>query len=321
MQGIDGEFGGKRETLEHAAFLRDDLVGLRFVDDLQRLVFRAAMVFLARNLVDALVRAGLPEKAQVALTLFEVPNAGYWRGQVFLMQRKFKEAETELKNFLKTPNKLDGYARLALGQAIVGQGRENTGRKEFKALLLHPDPVVAERARILSNESEALSDRSGVVLKRLGTTRGSSENEFVKACAWIETGDGKQAEILLRRIVDALPAPENAQQADLKAASIVRLAEAYSLQRRTASAERTLLQFLDSTSHEGYIGQAFALLVRLDLDDERLLKHLLGWCDKPLPPERHASALFHAGQWYIEHGLVEEAIKSLEDFRAQHPGQ
>jgi tetratricopeptide (TPR) repeat protein len=276
---------------------------------------------LSERLVDALLRARLPEKAQVALTFFDVPDETYWRGQVELMQGKFREAETELKAYLKTGGKLAGYARLALGQAIVAQGRENTGRKEFKSLLLHPDPVIAERARLLSNESEALSDRAAIVLKRLGTTRGSPENEFVKACAFIEAGDGKQAEILLRRIIEALPAPENAQAAALKAASWVRLAEAYSLQRgRTNTAERTLLQFLDTTMSDAYIGQAFALLMRLGMDDDKLLKNLLGWCAKPENPERHAYAQFHTGQWYIEHGRVEEAIKVLEEFRVQHPG-
>jgi tetratricopeptide (TPR) repeat protein len=158
------------------------------------------------------------------------------------------------------------------------------------------------------------------VLRRLGRSRGSPENEFVKACALIEVGDGKQAEVLLRRIIDAMPAPENQRQAALKAASTVRLAEAYSLQRgRTTTAERMLIQFLDTTLNKECVGQAFALLARLALDDDRLLGNLLDWCDKPENPERHAYALFHAGQWYIEHGSVEEAIKMLEDFLVQHP--
>jgi tetratricopeptide (TPR) repeat protein len=288
----------------------------------ERELSRAEEARVSGRMVDALLRAQLPDKAQVALTLFNVPNAAYWHAQILLMQRKYKDAENELKAYLKTGGELSGYARLALGQAIVAQGRENTGRKEFKTLLLHPDPVIAERARVLSNESEALSDRAAIVLKRLGTTRGSHENEFVKACAWIEVGDGKQAEILLRRIIDALPAPENTIQASLKAASIVRLGEAYDLQRgRTNAAERTIVQFLETTAGKEYVGQAFAVLTRIeDLDEDRLLKHLLEWCDKPENPERHAYALFHAGQWFIEHDRVDEAMKVLEDFRTLHPG-
>jgi TolA-binding protein len=216
---------------------------------------------------------------------------------------------------------LAGYARLALGQALIGEGRENTGRKELKLLLDHADPVVAERARILSNESEALSDRAAIVLKRLGTARGTAENEFVKACAWIEAGDGKQAEILLRRIIDSLPTPETPQQANLKAASIVRLAEAYHLQKgRTNAAERTIVEFLDATANDEYLAQAFAVLMKLGLEDEELLRYLTGWCANPQPPTRHAEALFHAGQWYIDHGRTEDAIKALEEFRTKHSG-
>lgn len=282
---------------------------------------RAESTRLSERLVDALLRARLPDKALVALTLFEVPEAGFWRGQVFLVQRKFKEAETEFKAYLQTHGRHDGHARLALGQAIIGQGRENTGRKEFKLLLDHADPVIAERARILSNESEALSDRAQIVLKRLGSARGSPENEFVKACAWLEAGDGKQGEVILRRIIDALGTPENLAQAGLKAASIVRLAEAYAKQPgRTAAAQRTLLEFLNTGADSEYTAQAFAILIRLDLDDDDLLKLLLGWCAEPELTGRHAYALFHAGQWFIGHGRVAEAIKTLETFRAQHPG-
>lgn len=273
---------------------------------------------ISQRLVDALLRAGLAEKAQVALTLFEVPESKYWRAQSLLMQRKFKEAEGVLKEYLQKPGAHAARARLALGQAIIGQGRENTGRKELKSLLLHPDPDIAERARILSNESEALSDRALVVLKRLGTTRGSPENEFVKACAWLETGDGKQAEILLRRILEGNEPPPK----DLHDATIVRLAEAYAKQPgRARTAERVLLQFLDTPTDSRYMGQAFALLVSLsELDDDDLLENLLEWTAEPEPRTRHAEALFHAGQWYIAHSRGEDAIRMLEMFRTEHPG-
>lgn len=273
---------------------------------------------VSERLVDALLRARLAEKAQIALTLFDVPDAAFWRAQVLLVQRKFKDAEMELKEYLKKPGKHAGLARLALGQAIVGQGRENTGRKEFKSLLLHPDPDIAERARILSNESEALSDRAPIVLKRLGTTRGSPENEFVKACAWLETGDGKQAEILLRRILEGNEAPPK----DLHDASIIRLAEAYAKQpNRVRTAERVLLQFLDTPVDSRYMGQAFSLLVSLsETDDDDLLENLLDWGAEPEPRTRQAEALFHAGQWYIAHGRGEEGIRMLENFRTLHPG-
>lgn len=273
---------------------------------------------VSERLVESLVRANLPAKAQVALTLFEVPDAGYWKGQTLIMQRKFREAEAELKAYLQTGGKRAGWARLALGQAVVGQGRENTGRKEFKTLILHPDPVIAERARILSNESEILSGRAVVVLKRLGTSRGSPENEFVKACAWLDLGDGKQAEILLRRILESAEPPSK----DLHDAAMVRLAQAYAKQPgRSRTAERVLMQFLDASVDSLYMGQAFSLLVALgEADGDDLLDELLAWCAKPEPRSRHAYALFHAGQWYVEHDRVEEAIETFERFRTEHPG-
>ncbi len=274
---------------------------------------------VSERLVESLLRADLPAKAQVALTLFEVPDAGYWKGQAFIMQRRFREAEAELKGYLQTSDgKRSALARLSLGQAVVGQGRENTGRKEFKTLLLHPDPVIAERARILSNESETLSGRAVIVLKRLGTTRGTAENEFVKACAWLEMGDGKQAEILLRRILESSEPPPK----DLHDAALVRLAEAYSKQPgRSRTAEKVIMQFLDASVDSLYMGQAFSLLVALgEADGDDLLDELLGWCAKPEPRSRHAYALFHAGQWYVQHDRVEDAILTFEQFRMEHPG-
>src|SRR5688572_3539766 len=67
---------------------------------------RAEEARVSGRLVDALLRARLPEKAQVALTLFNVPEAGYWRAQILLMQRKYKEAETELRGYLKQGGEL-----------------------------------------------------------------------------------------------------------------------------------------------------------------------------------------------------------------------
>ncbi|MFZ4766752.1 MAG: tetratricopeptide repeat protein, partial [Roseimicrobium sp.] len=273
---------------------------------------------LSERLVDALVRAKLPEKATVALTLFDVPDAPFWRGQVALLQRRFREAEVEFRQFTEAGGKHAGYARLALGQALIAQGHENTGRKEFKALTLHPDASLAQQARLLSHESEARSaDRAAAVLRRLGTTRGSPESEFVKACALIELGDGKQAEIVLRRFLEG----QQKLPKRLNDAALVRLAEAYLLQSvRTRAAERALLEVLESEMGSDYLEQAFDLLPRaMASDAEGLGRRLAKWSDEERPAERQALALFHFGRWLGEQGRVQEAALAMESFRTKHP--
>ncbi|RBP40329.1 outer membrane lipoprotein YfiO [Roseimicrobium gellanilyticum] len=272
---------------------------------------------LSERLVDALIRAGLPEKALVALTLFEVPEASFWKAQAYLQQHKFRDAESELKTYLKAAARYASQAHLALGKAIIGQGRENAGRKELKDVLNDPYGVLAEVAYDLSNESEAMSGRADIVLRRLGPERGTNESEFVRACALLEEGEGKQAEIVLRRFLDAgQPLPLR-----LHDASFVRLAEAYAMQGRTIIAGKRLRAFIDRGTPSDYLEQAFAMFRALvpDEDDDTVLKYLLAWAADPTPPERQALALYHTGQWLLEHGRGEEAIGFFESFRVLHP--
>ncbi|MEZ0275373.1 MAG: tetratricopeptide repeat protein, partial [Roseimicrobium sp.] len=268
------------------------------------------------RLVDALIRAGEADRALTALTLFEVPEAMFWKGQAYLIKQQFREAENELKNYLKAPARYTWEAHLALGKAIIGQGRENAGRKSLKDVLTNPYGVLAEQAYDLSNESEAMSGRADIVLRRLGEERGSNQSEFVRALALLEQGEGKQAEIVLRRFLDAgetLPLR-------LHDAAFVRLAEAYAMQGRATIAEKRLRAFIDRESPSEYLEQAFALLRSVGSDEEgTVLKSLLAWAADPTPPERHALALYHTGQWLVEHGRGEEAIGFFESFRILHP--
>ena len=126
---------------------------------------------VAERLADALVRSKQPDKALVALTFFEIPDAGFWKAQALMLQGKFREAEAELRSYL---NSKDAHhkdlAGLALGQVLIGQGRENAGRKELKELAESQDADVARLSRLWANESEAFSGRSEAILRRLART-------------------------------------------------------------------------------------------------------------------------------------------------------
>lgn len=271
---------------------------------------------LSERLVDALIRADLADKALAVLDQFEVPEESFWRAQAFILKRKFRDAESEIKIYLKAPGKHTALAHMALGQAIIGQGRENAGRKEIKEVLTTPYGDLAERAYVLSNESEAMSGRADIVLKRMGPERGSLESEFVRGCSYLELGEGKQAEIVLRRILEG----NEKLPLRLHDAAFVRLAQAYALQGREPIAEKRLRTFIDRGTDSEYLEQAFALLRSLDKgEDDTVLRSLLTWAAQPQPPERHALALFHVGQWMVEHGRGEAAIGFFESFRILYP--
>ncbi len=271
---------------------------------------------LGERVVDAYLRARLPQQALEVLSKREIPEAAFWKGQAYLVQQKYREAEAELKAYLKSPARYAPQAHAALGQAIIGQGRENAGRKELKEVVGTADRSLSERAYVLSNESEAMSGRADIVLKRIGPDRGSLESEFVRACAYLETGEFKQAEITLRRFLDGSgPLPLR-----LHDAAYVRLAQAYALQGRALIAEKRLRAFIDMGVDSDYLEQAFALLLTVSTeDDDALLKSLTAWSTQPSPPGRQALALFHLGQWMAEHGRNETAIEHLESFRTRFP--
>ena len=271
---------------------------------------------LGGRLVDAFVRARMPARALEALETYKVPEAAFWRGQALMQLQKHREAEGEFKNYLKQPGRYAQHAHMALGYAIIAQGRENAGRKELKELLDSADPLLASKAAVYSNESEAMSGRADIVLRRIGPERGSNETEFVRACSLIAEGDGRQAEIVLRRLLDN----QDTLPLRLHDAAFVRLAEAYALQGRYAIAEKRLRAFINRGNDSEYAEQAFAILRSVSVDgDDDLLKSLLAWSAAPTPPGRQALALYHVGQWLVEHGRGDEAIGFFEAFRIQHP--
>lgn len=288
----------------------------RLLNDKQLTPLEIATV--SERMVDALIRAGESQKAQVALTLFTVPESTYWRAQVYISQGKFREAEWELKTYLAKPGRYAANAKLSLGQSLIAQDRENTGRKEFKELLNYPDTEIARQARLYSYESEVISHRSSEVLKRLGSDRGSDgQIEFVKACNWLELGEGKKAESILKRILSSQPPPPMI----LYSAATVRLAEAYMKQGRSRNAEKLLLQFLGESTGSHHYEQAFALLSEAsrEEDDDTAISRVGEWAAVAEPSERNALAMFHLAQWLLTHGRGEQAVGFLEAFYALHP--
>jgi hypothetical protein len=271
---------------------------------------------VGERMVDALVRARNSTKALLALSLFKVPEATFWKGQCLILEHKFREAEEALRTCLKEGTRYEAEARLALGQVLVAQGREIPGRKEFKELMESPNAGIARIAGLYWNESEIIASRAPNVLRRFGQERKDIETEFLKACAWLKTGDGKQGEILLRRIL-----PLTTLNKDLQDAATVRLAEAYALQGRQRTAERELVRFLEHAPESRYYEQAFALLLDVTAPEETDARdRLIAWAAIPQPRGRHALALFYLGQWLADHNQPAQAVGFLETFLSLHSG-
>ncbi len=271
---------------------------------------------LSERLVDALIRSRQPQQALQALALLEIPEGSFWKGQALLQQRKYRDAETSLKEYLEKGGANVAAAKLALGRAITAQGRENTGRQYFKDLL-NTSALVTEQAWLLWNESEIVVGRSPAVLKRLGDYRGTPEVEFLKACAHLKMRDGKQAEILLRRILE--PKVEISQF--LHDASVIRLAEAYALQGRPSTATRMLINFLDSDVPSRFFEQAFATLsvVSAEEDKEDYIEKLEVWSATSTPGERRGLAMYYLAQEEVAEGRNDVAIRLLESLHQEFP--
>ncbi|HSJ00923.1 MAG: tetratricopeptide repeat protein [Verrucomicrobium sp.] len=300
-----------KEELHEVAALKLE----RLLNDKSVALSRQDEAALSERMVDALVRARQVPKALLALSLFKVPEATFWKAQCFILQHRFREAEEALRTALAGNTKYQNEARMALGQVLIAEGREIPGRKEFKELMEAKDPEVARAAFMYWNESEILADRAPNVLRRFGMERKDVETEFLKACAWLKTGDGKQAEILLRRIL-----PLITQDKDLQDAATVRLAEAYARQGRQRTAERELVRFLEHAPESRYYEQAFALLLDVNPPEETDARdRLIAWSAMPEPRGRHALALFYLGQWLADHGQPAQAVGFFETFVALHP--
>jgi outer membrane protein assembly factor BamD (BamD/ComL family) len=272
---------------------------------------------IAMRMVEALVRARLPEKAIVALTLFQLPDEDFWLAQCRLLQGRLREAEILLRSYIKPGARYQEYAQMALGQVIGGQGRESTSRKEFRDLQSSSNPALSREARLLWNESEIVAGRSENVLKRLTTEeRVDLRVSFLSACAYLENGDGKTAERILRKILEAkTPMPPR-----LRDACVLRLAEAYRLQvGRARKAEKLINKLLDQDEPIEFYETAFADLRELDDGDADLVTHLLSWAFQPKPAERQALALFHAAAVLRDRGHFTEAAGLVETFRTLFP--
>lgn len=282
---------------------------------------RAESSRVAEHLVDALVRAKEPEKVIVALTFFEVPDPGFWKAQAFVLQGKFREAESELRTYLAAKGgSYKDRARLTLGQVLIGEGRENTGRKELKELAGSTDPEVARLSQLWANESEAIAGRSEATLRRLaGSNPEDRSLEFIKGSAWVEGGDGREADRILRKMMEE----PKGSPARLHHAVVVRLAEAWELQGRLRSAEKLLQRFIDEAEDSPFFDRAFAILDRVKSpDDTSTLGWYARWAAQPGTSARRLHAMYYHARHLAEDGRIEEALRELEAFReggAGHP--
>lgn len=278
-------------------------------------------VRVSERLVDALVRSKQPDKVRVALTFFEVPDAVFWKAQALVLERKFVEAETALRSYLSMKGaRHKDVAGLLLGQVLIGQGRENAGRKQFKELLNSQDANVARLAHLWANESESLAGRSAPMLQRLaGSDAEDQAMEFVKGAAWVEAGDGREADRILRRIMK----DPKGDSIRLQHAVVVRLAEALELQGRHRSAEKLLQRFINDVEESPFFDRAFAILDRLKSEEESdTLRSYVRWAAQSDVTERKYHAMYYHARHLAEAGQVDAALRELEAFReggAGHP--
>ncbi|MCE9519006.1 MAG: tetratricopeptide repeat protein [Verrucomicrobia bacterium] len=271
------------------------------------------VVRVAERLTDALVRAKQPEKVLVALTFFDVPDAAFWKAQALVLQGKFREAETELRAYLNLKSgRYRDLAGLMLGQVLIGQGRENTGRKQLKLLSESQDVEVASLSRLWANESESLSGRSAATLRRLaGSDLDGRAMEFVKGAALVEAGEGREADRILRKLVKE----SEGNPVRLQHAIVVRLAEAWELQGRQRSAEKLLQRFINESEDSPFFDRAFAILDRVKSTEETDTLEWYGkWAAQPGATEKKYHAMYYQARNLAEAGKVEDALRGLEAF-------
>lgn len=275
---------------------------------------RADSERVAERLVDALVRSKQAEKAMVALTLFEVPDAPFWKAQALVLEGKFRDAEVELRSYLASGGgRYRELAGLTLGQVLIGQGRENPGRKLLKELWGSRDRDVVRLSHLWANESEAISGRSAATLRRLaGDNSSDPAVRFVKGSAWVEAGEGREADRIFRGMIDE---PEGVP-ARVHHATVVRLAEAWEMQGRRRSVERLLQRFIDKAEDSPYFDRAFAVLDRVKSEEEGDTIGLYArWAAQPAATGRKYHAMYYHARHLAGTGKVDEALRELEAFR------
>lgn len=273
---------------------------------------------LVERLVDALIRANQAQKALVVLGSAEVPEAAFYRAQALLKLKRYRDAAKDLERYLEAGGKHKSLARLALGQALIAQGRETSGRNEWKELLTSPETEVARRAWLWWQESEVLSGRSPMVLKRLDQERDDYEVEFLRACAWLQMKQGKRAEVILRNIANAGVGVGIDRR--LRDAAQVRLAEAYVMQDRLKRAEDALVDLINREVESDLYEQAFGLLDSVrPANSDAVVRWYRQWAERPLPGARHALALYYLGREEMVRQRHEQAVDWFEKFLQLYP--
>jgi len=289
----------------------------RLLDD--KTLTRKERGMLQQRVVDALLRAGQAEKALVLAEKETFPESQFYRAQAMISLRRYSDAELVIKTYLEADGQYAELARMSLAQATAALGRESPARRELHALTESADPWLARQAWLLWNESEIIMDRAENAHKRLESDSSEREVNFLRACAFLKSGDARRAVALLRNLAEA--DAKSGISKRLRDSAQVRLAEGLNMMPgRQREAEKVLIKFIGkdvpSDSHEA----AFALLdsIRPTTSNDAL-NHYIEWVQHEQVPTRHALALYYLALDHTEKKQSEQAIQLLERFISLYP--
>ena len=274
------------------------------------------------KLVDALIRSRQPERALVALTLLDVPDAKFWKSQALLLQGRLRESEWLLREYLSSSpsSALEEYARLALGQVIIAEGRENTGRKEIREVMDSRDVVLARIAQIQVAESETMSGRSDMAERRMEKMDPNDlEACYVRARALMENGKWSDAERNLHWI--RVMARGEPQTERLLNAARVKLAEVFLSDGRAALAGERLRGYIERNPSGPFLDQMFALLERVGSSEgSETVETVRRWASAESPATlRREFAQFYLAKFILAAGKQDDVVRLLEDFVRSAP--
>lgn len=268
-------------------------------------------------LVEAWLRSTQPQKAKDFLDLNQdLEERLYWLAQAYLGLHQYEQAELSISEYLKLGGKLQPYAKLTLGKALVGQGKDHQAKEVFRELTSNPSTSIAEAAQQYWNETEIATGRAAEVISRLGEEVLDPDLEFLRAEALLVIGEARKAEktlLRLRDIKESLPK-------DLMDAIQLRLVQADALQNDFKGAGKRLLKFLNQDEDTQFIEQAFELfnlyVSRTEIDP---IESLSEWAAISDPPARQQLALWNLSQWQLSQGRQDLAAEALETLRSLYP--
>lgn len=277
---------------------------------------------LATLAAEGWTRDGQPDRV-LRLTESEPRPYGvlFWRGQALLMQQKLEEAEEVLRGHERA-GRYSEQARLCLALVFMAQGRDALARRELKELRESKDPELAQRARLMFNESELPVGRHEVVIERLlrEPDKNNPEVMFLRARAALQGGQFEEASKLAKQV---LKSPVGGMR--LHHAAALLEAEILLGSGRVEEAQSSLVTFLDQSAEGDFQLEAFDLLTRVRevLPEEKqaeLPPEVLLWTTQSAQRQRQAHALYLAADWLAIRGRTREAVGVLESLLVGHPG-